>query len=174
MTLDVEKQGKKEKKNFNICLYDTAGQEKFKAITKNYFKGSDGIILMYDITKRESFDQLSFWIDSIKDYIDNFESKYALFILGNKSDLVDDSIGTEGYHREVKEEEAIKFCENNNLIWGGEHSIKNIEYDELKKLLESFVVKIYDIVGIKILKTRKNKKINNNKKKKRKCCESEL
>ena len=121
---------------------------------------------MYDITKRESFDQLGFWIDSIKDSIDNSKSKYAAFILGNKSDLVDGNIGDEEYQREVKEEEAIKFCEVNNLIWGGEHSIKNIEYEELKKLLESYVLKIYDIVGMKKPKKQKVTKVEDYKKKK--------
>ena len=165
MTLDVENKGKKEKKNFNICFFDTAGQEKFRAITKNYYKGSDGIILIYDITKRLSFEQISFWIESIKESMDN-PSKYVMFLLGNKSDLVDDKVGTIGCQREVTEEEAIKLCEENNLVWGGEHSVNNIEYDELKKLFASYVLKIYDIVGIK----KKVKKIDNYRQKRKKIC----
>ena len=74
--------------------------------------------------------------------------------------------GTIGCQREVTEEEAIKLCEENNLVWGGEHSVKNIEYDELKKLFESYVLKIYDIVGIKIKKT---KKIDNYRPKRKIC-----
>ena len=165
MTLDVENKGKKEKKNFNIHFFDTAGQEKFRAITKSYFKGSDGIILIYDITKRLSFEHISIWIETIKESLDN-SSKYVIFLLGNKSDLVDDNGGTIGCQREVTEEEAIKLCEDNNLVWGGEHSVKTIDYDELKKLFESYVLKIYDIVGIKIKKT---KKIDNYRPKRKIC-----
>ena len=161
-----------EKKKFNIYFYDTAGQEKFRAITKNYYKGSDGIILMYDITKRESFDNVGAWIESIKDSIGKLNNQYTVILLGNKLDLIDTMIGNLKFKREVTEKEAIEICNNNNLVWGGEHSTKTIEYNDLKKLFESYIQKIYESVGPKIMKTQKNKKIDKYKPKRGSCCQT--
>ena len=66
--LDVyNKEGKIEKKNFCISLFDTAGQEKFRAVTRNYYKGSDGIFLIYDIDDKGSFESIESWIESVQD-----------------------------------------------------------------------------------------------------------
>jgi small GTP-binding protein len=90
---------KKQQENVSVILFDTAGQEKFRAITKNYFRGSDGILLIYDITEKNSFEQVEAWIDSIKESIGKeAESKYIIFLIGNKLDL----INQEGYKREVE------------------------------------------------------------------------
>ena len=64
-----------ETKKFQISLFDTEGQERYRAITQNYYKGSDGIILLYDITERQSFDNVEIWIDSIKEAMNIIESK---------------------------------------------------------------------------------------------------
>ena len=72
-------------KNIDISLLDTAGQERFKSITKTYFKGADGIILMYDITNKDSFVQVEEWIKSIHESIgDHNNSNYIIILLGNK------------------------------------------------------------------------------------------
>ena len=63
----MDKNNKKIKKDFLIYLFDTAGQEKFKSIARNYYKGSDGILLLYDITDIDSFESIEMWIDSIID-----------------------------------------------------------------------------------------------------------
>ena len=52
-------------KNFDILLFDTAGQERYKSITKNYYRGAQGIILLYDITNRSSFEHIDIWLQSI-------------------------------------------------------------------------------------------------------------
>ena len=51
-----------------IKIYDTAGQEKFESLGKNFLKGAEGVLLFYDITKEESFDKVSYWIN-IYDYL---------------------------------------------------------------------------------------------------------
>ena len=85
VTINVDKNDKKEKKDFDISLFDTAGQEKFRSITFNYYKGSDGILLLYDITNRNTFDNIELWVDSIKEAIDsNVDSRYAIILVGNK------------------------------------------------------------------------------------------
>ena len=80
---------------------DTAGQEKFKAISVNYLKGTNGVILVFDITKKKSFDLIETWIDEIKQ---NNKFNIGKILLGNKTDLEID--------REVPKEEAIKLAEN--------------------------------------------------------------
>ena len=167
VTIDTEnKDGKKEKKSFSISLFDTAGQEKFKSITFNYFKGSDGILLIYDITSRQTFDQISYWIDNIKEAIDSKEnSKYTIILIGNKLDLIDEA----NFKRQVTEEEAMDTCEKYDLFWGGEHSTKKIELEDLNKLFGEYVGEIYKKVGEKVNKKQKFIKVDNYKKKKKGC-----
>ena len=122
MDIEEDNNGKKIKKNICVSLYDTVGQEKYKATTLNYFKGADGIILMYDITNRGSFDNIEEWINSIKESIGNAHSlEYIIMLIGNKLDLVDE----DEQNRTVKEDEAEDICHKFNMIWGGEISIKN-------------------------------------------------
>ena len=166
--IDVEnkKDGKKEKKSFSISLFDTAGQEKFRAVTFSYYKESDGILLLYDITKKDSFDQVSFWIDSIKEAIDSKESsKYAVILIGNKLDLV----GEDDKERQVWEKEAMDACDKYDLIWGGELSTKDIEPEKLNELFEGYVREIYQAVGVKKFKKQTTKQIGKYKKKKSGC-----
>ena len=70
----------KYKINFNI--WDTAGQERFKSITKSFFSNATGIIFVYDITKRETFNGVKNWIKDSEEY-----GKYDRVVCGNKIDL---------------------------------------------------------------------------------------
>ena len=164
-TININKNGIKEKQDFNVSLFDTAGQEKFRAITLNYFKGSDGIILIYDIVYRASFDSIETWVNSIKESISD-ESKYTIFLIGNKNDLTEDEVR----EREVTEEEAKKKCEEFNMIWGGEISIKYIEHSAIKALMEKFIIEIYNKKGGKEPEVKTHKKIGKYKKKTKKRC----
>ena len=74
----------KGNKKIRLDLWDTAGQERFGTISKNYFKDSNGIILVYDITKESTFHKLKNWMDNINDNADNNIEK---IIVGNKCDL---------------------------------------------------------------------------------------
>ena len=90
---EFQEKEKKVKRNVMINLTDTAGQERYKSITKSYYKGSNAVILLYDITDRKSFDHIEDWINSIKNSVDNYEeSKYIVFLLGTKLDLINNSI----------------------------------------------------------------------------------
>ena len=71
LEIEVNKEGAKVKEKFALSLFDTAGQEKFRAVTLNYFKGSDGIFLLYDITRKTSFEQVTVWINSIRESLGN-------------------------------------------------------------------------------------------------------
>ena len=71
-------------KKIKLEIWDTAGMERYRILTKNYFNGSDGFIILYDITSRESFNNTNNWIQQIKDLVGD-ALKCILF--GNKSDL---------------------------------------------------------------------------------------
>ena len=76
-----------EDKKVRLQIWDTAGQERFRNVTKSYFQSSQGLVLVYDITDRESFEKLNFWVDNIK----NNAPENAKFILvGNKCDLANE------------------------------------------------------------------------------------
>ena len=165
LEIEVNENNTPVTKKVNISLVDTAGQERFRSITKNYFKESDGILLLYDVTNKESFKNVENWIDSIHDSIGNHKnSKYIIILIGNKIDL----IGVDDYEREVTEEEAESSCNEKSLIWGGETSVKNIEMKDLENLFKNYVKMIYDKVGEKIVKQQVTKKMDGYKKKKKK------
>ena len=164
---EVDEQGKKVTKNFNISLIDTAGQERFKSITKTYFKGADCILLIYDVTNKESYDNVSLWIESIHDSIGNHEtSKYIIVLIGNKIDL----IGVDGKTRAIDENEAKGKCQEYKINWGGECSAKTFSDSDLKNLIKGYVVKIYEKVGSKNISHQVTKTLAKNDKKRRNIC----
>lgn len=71
-------------KNVKIQVWDTAGQERFRTITKSYYRKTAGIILMFDVSKEESFDKLSYWLADIEKFK---EPSAKVLLIGNKSDL---------------------------------------------------------------------------------------
>ena len=153
---DINKSGIVENKNFNINLIDISGNEKFRQIIKGYFKSSDGILIIYDITNRQSFENVKMWINFINENIKD-KNKCVIILIGNKLDLIE----KENNLRKVKEEEAKEICSNNYLFWGGEISIKNIDINELKELFEVYIKKIYEKVGDKHIPKQRVIKIEN-------------
>ena len=85
----------KNKKSYMINFFDTAGQEKYKSISINIIKNANGIVLMYDITNKSSFDSISNWMENVIAIKGN---NFPVILVGNKTDLVDE--------REVSTEEG--------------------------------------------------------------------
>ena len=131
----------------DVQLWDTAGEERFRSITSSYYKSSQGLLLMYDITKRETFDNIGNWIESITDSLGQDE-KYLIVLIGNKVDLVDSNL----YSREVTIEEAQNLCKERNIYWGGECSAKDFTEEQLREIFTKFTEEIYKKVGNNILK----------------------
>ncbi|KAH0792161.1 Ras-related protein RABD1 [Histomonas meleagridis] len=75
-----------EGKSIKLQIWDTAGQERFRTITKSYYRGSNGIVVVYDITDRESFEQVSHWMTEIDSHA---SSDVCRLLVGNKCDLDD-------------------------------------------------------------------------------------
>jgi small GTP-binding protein len=82
-----------------LQIWDTAGLERYRALTSNYFRGTDVICLMYDITNRESFNNLANWIRIIQQTTDE---EFVYLVVGNKMDLT--------AHRMVSDEEGALFA----------------------------------------------------------------
>ena len=155
-----------EEADFTIHLWDTAGQERFRAITSGYFKQSHGLILLYDITNRVSFENLGKWIGAVTDTLGeaekagNNKNKYALILLGNKADLED--------KRKVGYEEAEKICKTKKIFWGGEISVQDMTVEELNDKFCEIVKEIYKTIGAnEDNKTVTVKKISSGKKEKK-------
>jgi Ras-related protein Rab-1A len=75
-----------EGKSIKLQIWDTAGQERFRTITKSYYRGSNGIIVVYDITDRETFDQVQHWMSEIDAHA---SADVCRLLVGNKADLKD-------------------------------------------------------------------------------------
>ena len=73
-------------KKIKIQIYDTAGQEKYRSIAKSYYNKANGIIIVYDITKKESLLNIENWIKDLDKYVD---SDFLVLLIGNKIDLQD-------------------------------------------------------------------------------------
>ena len=159
--------GKKFIKTVIINLTDTAGQERFKAITKTYYKGSDGAVLLYDITDKKSFEHVKDWIESIKtsaSTIDN--NKYSIFLIGTKIDLVEN----DQKEREVELNDAQKKCEEYDLEWGGECSNKDFTAEQYIEIFKGFIQIIYKKIGFKKFVQQSMLKLKNKQKKKKSNC----
>ena len=165
--LYVENKGNKYQKNFEVSIFDTAGQEKYRAITRNYIKGSDGVVLVYDITNKQSFEHVETWLDSILEILSDWNySNYLIILLGNKLDL----IGQEEENRRVKTIEAKNLCDKKGILWGGECSAKDFTAEQFSDLFKDLTINIFNKVGEKQIAKQHSKKIGKYKKKSKGCC----
>ena len=109
LTIGVEFGGKTievKNKNVKIQIWDTAGQEAFQAITRTYYKGAIGALLVYDITRRDTFEHINKWLNEVKL---NGSKDICCILIGNKNDLED--------QRQVKLEEGEELAKKNNLLF---------------------------------------------------------
>ena len=164
--LEVNIKGVKSTKSFQISLFDTAGQERFRSITKNYFKDSDGIILVYDITSRITFDHVEIWLSSIKEVLSDWKTHdYLILLIGNKLDLVNNG----EKEREVNIEEVNKKYGNSGIILGGECSAKEFSVEQFSDIFKELAIKIFNKFGEKVNKQH-SKKVGKYKKKRKYFC----
>ena len=134
-------------KEAEITLYDTAGQEKFRSISVSYFRESKGLIMIYDITKYETFEHLGEWLDDVIENLGNKEN-YLIILLGNKVDMIDEN----NDKRQVEEKEAKDYCTTNNILWGGEVSVKDFDREKLNSLFKEFIEEMYKKLGSSTVK----------------------
>ena len=107
-----------EDRVITLNLWDTAGQEKFKSLIPSYIKDSQAIVVVYDITSRESYNSVEKWMQDARELRDVDQ---ALIILaGNKADLVGEEVvdaETHGIGRRVSFEEAAQFANSKDIMF---------------------------------------------------------
>ena len=87
-------------------IWDTAGQERYRSVTKAYYKGAKGALLVYDITRKSTFENIDNWLIDLRT---NADKDILILLIGNKSDLSD--------KREISEEEARTKAEQYNIAF---------------------------------------------------------
>lgn len=117
-------------------IWDTAGLERYRAITSAYYRGAVGALLVYDITKHQTYDSVERWLKELYDHAD---ASIMVMLVGNKCDLSESS-------REVPAEEAKMYADNNGLLFletsaldstNVEVAFETILKDVYKKILKS-------------------------------------
>jgi len=89
-----------------LQIWDTAGQEKFRSITRSYYRGAAGALLVYDITRHETFEHLTTWLEDCRKYSN---SNIVIMLIGNKCDLEN--------KRQVTKEEGEAFAKEHSLLF---------------------------------------------------------
>ncbi|BAT87819.1 hypothetical protein LR48_Vigan09g165500 [Vigna angularis] len=129
-------------------IWDTAGQERYRAVTSAYYRGALGAMVVYDITKRQSFDHVARWVDELRAQAD---SSVVIMLIGNKGDLVE--------QRVVHAEDAVEFAEDQGLFFSETSALsgENVE-TAFFKLLEQ----IHRVVSKRSLESGRGKSTPHN------------
>ena len=149
-------------KKYIFNLWDTIGQEKYKSLTKIFYKKSKLVIFVYDITNRKSFENLNYWVQSVNDELAN--EKHIKAIVGNKSDLYlkEEVSETEGKQYASEKNAKFKLCSAKSDPLSFTKFLDELCIDIVK---EENKGKDGDKNNVKL-----NKKDNTNVKKKKKFC----
>ena len=154
-------------KKIKVQIWDTAGEERYRSITSAYYKGAKGAFIVYDITRRNTFDNIDKWIVDLKT---NGDKNISIVLIGNKSDLED--------KREVKKDEGVKKSEECKTAFLETSALNgdNI-YKAFDELIEQIYINHYSNIeeekemeidkGVNLNEENQQEE-NNNKKKK--CC----
>ena len=103
-----------DKTHLKVQFWDTAGQEKYRSLASSYYKVANGAILVYDVSRKETFRRLGAWLEEIKS---NTPKELKVMLIGNKSDLI--------VEREVSTEEGKSFAQERNLFFWETSAKKN-------------------------------------------------
>ena len=134
-TIGLDFQSKNVKidnQDVHLLLYDTAGQEKFRSLIPMYTRDANIIILVYDITRKESFTHIPDWVKDLT----NVKLDEVIFgLVGNKIDLED--------QRQVTKEEGEKYAQDNNIIFQEVSAKTGDNFSDLfyKKIFEQIIIK---------------------------------
>ena len=146
----------KYNKKVNLQIWDTAGQERFMALSKTVYQRVDGVMLVYDITRRPTFDNILSWITRVKEYKANF----PIMIIGNKIDKEDE--------RQVTYEEGKNLADENKLTFFETSALNGGNVDEA---FLNFANEVLDNLKANTSLNNDNDNLSIEKsKKKKKCC----
>jgi len=114
-----------EQKKMKLSLWDTAGQETYKSITRSYFRGASGALLVFDISRRNTFESVTAWLNDLRQIA---EEGIVVILVGNKADLASQSTDVEGGNkRAVTRQEAEEWCKREGVMTYVETSAKSGE-----------------------------------------------
>jgi len=119
-----------------VQLWDTAGQERFKSVVKCYFKSASGVLLIFDLTARESFKHIETWLLDIDE---NINPSTAKVLVGNKADLTE--------NRAVSYEEARAFAESRKMMYFETSAKSALGVDVLFESIVKNIVEEMNIAG---------------------------
>jgi Ras-related protein Rab-11A len=129
-------------KTIKAQIWDTAGQERYRAITSAYYRGAVGALLVYDICKPFSFENVDRWLKELKDHAD---SQTVVMLTGNKADLK--------HLRAVKTEEATSYSQKHNLAF---IETSALEGTGVEKAFEIVLNEIYQLTIRNLIGPKKN------------------
>ena len=158
------KQEEINNKTVQVKLWDTAGQERFKTLTPSFLRNAEGVIIVFDVTSQDSFDNVKGWINSIKSNIG--ENVIPIIIVGNKIDMEN--------LREISKEDGNKIVSENGFKYFETSAKTGKGVDEAFKELVNQILDIQDKNDDEKVDERPSVKIHkdNNKdnQKKKGCC----
>jgi Ras-related protein Rab-11A len=126
-----------DNKTIKAQIWDTAGQERYRAITSAYYRGAVGALLVYDITKHVTYENVERWLKELRDHAD---SNIVIMLVGNKSDLK--------HLRGVPTDDAQAFSEKEGLSF---IETSALESTNVEKAFQRILTEIYRIVSKKAL-----------------------
>ncbi|KAK0508147.1 hypothetical protein JMJ35_009231 [Cladonia borealis] len=124
-------------KTIKAQIWDTAGQERYRAITSAYYRGAVGALLVYDISKHQTYENVQRWLKELRDHAD---ANIVIMLVGNKSDL--------RHLRAVPTEEAKQFASDNNLSF---IETSALDASNVELAFQNILTEIYRIVSQKAL-----------------------
>ena len=133
-------------KNIRAQICDTAGQERYRAITSAYYRGALGALLVYDVCKVETFESLGKWLTELKEHTDPLTT---VMLVGNKCDLK--------HLRAIRTDEAMNFAQKHNLAFIETSALENKNVaTAFEQTLEAIYSKtvMHQVVGSEEKKTR--------------------
>ncbi|GAB4848747.1 Ras- protein Rab11D [Ancistrocladus abbreviatus] len=124
-------------KSIKAQIWDTAGQERYRAVTSAYYRGAVGALLVYDITKRQTFEHIPRWLEELRGHADK---NIVIMLIGNKTDLED--------QRVVSTEDATEFAQKEGLFF---LETSALESTNVETAFVTVLTEIFNIVNKKTL-----------------------
>ena len=146
-------------KTIKLQIWDTAGQERFKTITSSYYKGAHGIIVVYDVTDKESFKNIDTWMNEVEKHASDNVSR---ILVGNKSDLTDSRQVATDEGKELADQYNIRFMETSAKESANVEEAFTLMTKEIKSRVVHTEARKPTQTGKK-LSMSKNKKVEKNK-----------